>query len=57
MPGTTRSLPQKLLIVQRDHTVLLRSGEPDLPHCTRRIARFAELVKSPELSTPSASLP
>jgi hypothetical protein len=57
MPGTTRSLPQKLLIVQRDHTVLLRSGEPDLPHCTRRIARFAELVKSPELSTPTASLP
>ncbi|HEX2204056.1 MAG TPA: DNA repair helicase XPB [Longimicrobium sp.] len=40
--------PENPLIVQGDHTLLLEAGHPRYAEARDRLARFAELVKSPE---------
>jgi len=40
--------PENPLIVQGDHTVLVEVDNPRYPEARDRLARFAELVKSPE---------
>jgi DNA excision repair protein ERCC-3 len=40
--------PENPLIVQGDHTVLVEVGSPRYAEARDRLARFAELVKSPE---------
>ena len=40
--------PANPLIVQGDHTLLLEVDHPRYPACRDELARFAELVKSPE---------
>ena len=40
--------PQNPLIVQSDHTLLLETMGPNFPPARDALARFAELVKSPE---------
>jgi len=48
MTGTTDYVPQNPLIVQGDHTVLLEVDNPRYADARDVLARFAELVKSPE---------
>jgi hypothetical protein len=48
MPDPAQPLPQNPLIVQGDHTVLLEVDHPHYPTARDALARFAELVKSPE---------
>ena len=48
MTGTTEYVPQNPLIVQGDHTVLLEVDNPRYADARDVLARFAELVKSPE---------
>ena len=40
--------PSNPLIVQSDHTVLIEVDNPLYSEARNRLARFAELVKSPE---------
>ena len=42
------SRPENPLIVQGDHTVLVEVDSPRYEEARDRLARFAELVKSPE---------
>lgn len=44
----TRYAPENPLIVQGDHTVLLEVGSPRYEAARDGLARFAELIKSPE---------
>jgi DNA excision repair protein ERCC-3 len=44
----THHRPEKPLIVQSDRTLLLEVAHPDFEQARDEIARFAELVKSPE---------
>jgi DNA excision repair protein ERCC-3 len=48
MSGATEYVPQNPLIVQGDHTVLLEVDNPCYTEARDALARFAELVKSPE---------
>lgn len=48
MSGATEFQPQNPLIVQGDHTVLLEVDNPLYVEARDALARFAELVKSPE---------
>jgi DNA excision repair protein ERCC-3 len=49
VPGATEAPPDaKPLIVQRDRTVLLDLHAPGAEAVRRRLARFAELIKSPD---------
>ena len=48
MSGATEYVPQNPLIVQGDHTVLLEVDNPLYAEARDALARFAELVKSPE---------
>lgn len=48
MSGSAEYQPQNPLIVQGDHTVLLEVDNPLYPEARDALARFAELVKSPE---------
>lgn len=43
-----RYLPENPLIVQSDHSLLLETMGPHFPACREQLARFAELVKSPD---------
>ena len=44
----TERIPGNPLIVQGDHSVLLEVDNPNYATCRDELARFAELVKSPE---------
>lgn len=48
MSGATEFQPQNPLIVQGDHTILLEVDNPWYVEARDALARFAELVKSPE---------
>ena len=48
MTGPADNVPQNPLIVQGDHTVLLEVDNPLYVEARDALARFAELVKSPE---------
>ncbi len=48
IPEPAQPVPQNPLIVQGDHTVLLEVDNPLYPAARDALARFAELVKSPE---------
>lgn len=48
MEGESGNLDVKPLVVQRDRTVLLDLHAPGAEECRRGLARFADLIKSPD---------